>query len=174
MLSVPGTDAQKASLLNCNGCHTIERVMRSTHTADEWMPTIRRMMHYTFQSQPVKPVQRMDPAWGGTPEQYREQATYLATINLSATEDWSYPLKTMPRPTGRATHVIVTSYDLPRPTIEPHDVVVDKQGRRLVFRFRRAEIRPARSQVRQGRRVRYAQPQGRLSRGRARSRTRSL
>ncbi|HXQ52539.1 MAG TPA: carboxypeptidase regulatory-like domain-containing protein [Stellaceae bacterium] len=128
MLSVPGTDAQKASLLNCNGCHTIERVMRSTHTADEWMPTIRRMMHYTFQSQPVKPVQRMDPAWGGTPEQYREQATYLATINLSATEDWSYPLKTMPRPTGRATRVIVTSYDLPRPTIEPHDVVLDKKG----------------------------------------------
>ena len=30
MMSVPGTDAQKNSLLNCNGCHTLARVVRST------------------------------------------------------------------------------------------------------------------------------------------------
>ena len=29
---------------------------------------------------------------------------------------------------GRATRVIITEWDLPRPTIEPHDVVVDKEG----------------------------------------------
>ena len=34
----------------------------------------------------------------------------------------------MPRPGGRATHVIYTEYDLPRDTIEPHDVIVDKDG----------------------------------------------
>jgi streptogramin lyase len=39
-----------------------------------------------------------------------------------------YELKTYPRPKGRATRVIYTEYDLPRETIEPHDVVVDKQG----------------------------------------------
>jgi streptogramin lyase len=37
-------------------------------------------------------------------------------------------LKTLPRPTGRATRVIVTEYDLPRKTIEPHDVIVDSEG----------------------------------------------
>ena len=37
-------------------------------------------------------------------------------------------LKTLPRPTGKATHVIITEYDLPRPTIEPHDVIVDEHG----------------------------------------------
>ena len=34
----------------------------------------------------------------------------------------------MPRPSGRATRVIYTEYDLPRETIEPHDVIVDKDG----------------------------------------------
>lgn len=128
MMSVPGTEAQKAYLLNCNGCHTLERVMRSTHTAEEWMPTIRRMMHYTFQSQPIKPIPRMDPKWGGVPDQYKAPAEYLATINLSQHDEWQYQLKTLPRPTGRATRVVVTEYRLPRPQIEPHDVVVDKQG----------------------------------------------
>lgn len=126
MMSVPGTEAQKAYLLNCNGCHTLERVVRSTHTAAEWAPTIARMMHYTFQSQPIKPIPRMDPNWGGTADNYREPAAYLATINLSQADTWTYPLKTLQRPTGRATRVIVTEYALPRPQIQPHDVLVDQ------------------------------------------------
>src|SRR3954471_17099131 len=31
--SVPGTDAQKTGLLNCIGCHTLERVVRSAYKA---------------------------------------------------------------------------------------------------------------------------------------------
>ena len=31
MASVPGTDQQKGLLLNCVGCHSLERVMRSQH-----------------------------------------------------------------------------------------------------------------------------------------------
>ena len=52
----------------------------------------------------------------------------LASINLSETETWNYPLKTLPRPTGRATEVIITEYDLPRREAQPHDVIVDKDG----------------------------------------------
>jgi streptogramin lyase len=37
-------------------------------------------------------------------------------------------LRTLPRPTGRATRVIYTEYDLPRATISPHDVIVDAEG----------------------------------------------
>jgi virginiamycin B lyase len=128
MMSVPGTDAEKATLLNCNGCHTIQRIMISTHDADQWAHTIPRMMHYTFQSQPVLPVPRIDPTWGGTPDKYGKLGAYLATINLSKDESWSYKLQTLPRPTGRATHVVITEYALPRPTTEPHDVVIDKNG----------------------------------------------
>ena len=128
LLSVPGTDTQKAFLLNCVSCHTLERIVRSTHDADEFTQVIYRMMGYAQVSQPVKPQRRMEPNRGGSPEQWRTQAEYLATINLSSVPQWEFPLKTLPRPTGKATHVIVTEYDLPRPTIEPHDVIVDEHG----------------------------------------------
>jgi virginiamycin B lyase len=128
MLSMPGTDDQKAQLLNCVGCHTLERVVRSTHNADEWTQVLYRMANYAQVSQPVKPQKRMDPEWAPRPESFRRFAEFLATINLSESEKWTYDLKTLPRPTGRETKALVTEYDLPRSTIEPHDVILDKNG----------------------------------------------
>ena len=128
MLSIPGTEEDKAFLLNCVGCHTLERVMRSTHNAEEWTQTITRMMGYAPVSQPIKPQPMLDRTRAGTPEQYRKAAEYLASINLSSADHWNYQLKTLPRPRGRATRVIVTQYDLQRPTTEPHDVVVLRDG----------------------------------------------
>src|SRR5262252_1081090 len=128
MMSFPGTEEQKSFLLNCVGCHTLERIARSTHDADEWTQVISRMMGYGAVSQPIKPQPMLDRARAGTPEQYRKLADYLATINLSATDHWQYELKTMPRPKGRDTRAIVTEYDVVRPTSEPHDVLVDTDG----------------------------------------------
>jgi streptogramin lyase len=128
MMSIPGSEEQKAMLLDCMGCHTLERIVRSTHDVNEWMATISRMKGYGAVSQPVKPQPMLDPDRAGKPEDYRKMAEYLASINLSATDHWQYALKTLPRPTGRSTHVIVTEYDVVRPTTEPHDVVLDKDG----------------------------------------------
>jgi virginiamycin B lyase len=127
-MSIPGTEEQKAQLLNCTSCHTMERIMRSTHNADEWTHVVSRMMGYGAVSQPVKPQPMLDKSRAGEPEQYRKFAEYLATINLSATDHWQYELKTLPRPTGRSTHAIVTEYDVGRTTTEPHDILVDKDG----------------------------------------------
>jgi streptogramin lyase len=129
MMSIPGTEEQKAGLLNCVGCHTLERVVRSTHNSDEWTKVVSRMMGYGAVSQPIKPQPMLDRARAGTPEQYRKLADYLATINLSAVDKWPYELKTLPRPKGRDTRAIVTQYDVVRPTSEPHDVLVDKEGK---------------------------------------------
>jgi virginiamycin B lyase len=129
MMSIPGTEEQKAMLLNCVGCHTLERIMRSTHDSDEWTQVIPRMMGYGAVSQPIKPQPMLDRARAGTPEQYRKMADYLATINLSSVDHWQYELKTLPRPKGRDTRAIVTEYDMVRPTTEPHDILVDKQGK---------------------------------------------
>jgi streptogramin lyase len=52
----------------------------------------------------------------------------VASINLSSSSRWSYPLQTIPRPKGKATKVIITEYDLPRPETLPHDAVADAQG----------------------------------------------
>jgi len=128
MISAPGTEAQKSYLLNCVSCHTLERVFKSTHNADEFTQLMARMNQYAQVSQSIKPQKRMDPSYGENPERFRRPAEYFASINLSAAEEWGYPLKTLPRPTGRSTHVVITEYDLPRPTIEPHDVILDAQG----------------------------------------------
>ena len=128
--SAPGTDKQKRFLLDCTNCHTLERVMRSTHSADEFVQVIQRMGLYSPGSTPTHPqplvggVQR-DPARGGP---VQVSAEWLASVNLSSSETWSYPFKTLPRPKGRATRVMMTEYDLPRKTAEPHDVVLDSAG----------------------------------------------
>src|SRR5439155_23254531 len=62
------------------------------------------------------------------PERFREQAEWLAAGNLSSVSRWEYALKTLPRPTGRDTRVIITEYDLPRKVAMPHDVIVDASG----------------------------------------------
>jgi streptogramin lyase len=130
LASMPGNPAQKRVLLNCAGCHTLERIVRSTHDADEFAQVLERMAGYYPGSMPIHP-QRLSPtvrrnmARGTNLE---ASLKFLASINLSQGETWSYPLKTLPRPSGRATRVIITEYDLPRPTIEPHDVVVGADG----------------------------------------------
>ena len=76
-------------------------------------------------------------------------AEYLASINLSK-ETWPYPLKTLPRLTGRSNRFIVTEYALPRRLIQPHDVVARRTGHGLVHPFRRAVPRQDGPQDRQG------------------------
>jgi len=133
MASVPGTDQQKGQLLNCVGCHTLERVARSPHDADAFMKLLPRMQGYVNQSIPQHPQLRraerlMEERGDQRVQVYRAAAEYLSTINLGSAQKWSYELRTLPRPSGRATRVIYTEYDLPRETISPHDVIVDADG----------------------------------------------
>ncbi|TMH42207.1 MAG: hypothetical protein E6H56_05835 [Betaproteobacteria bacterium] len=115
MSSMPGTDEQKRFLLNCNGCHTLERIMKSAYDADGFMQIFQRMAAYYPGSTPLKP-QRLagtatrDVQRGGSG---RKTAEWLASVNLSQQQTWSFPLKTQPRLTGRSTRVIITEYDLP-------------------------------------------------------------
>jgi len=124
MMSVPGSEDDKLTLINCVSCHRVERILKSTHTADEFVQVIARMNGYAQVSQPIKPQRRVDQARAANPERFRKAAEYLASVNLSAVPRWEYELRTLPRVTGRGTRAIITEYDLPRPTIEPHDVIV--------------------------------------------------
>ena len=134
MASVPGTDQEKGQLLNCVGCHTVQRIVHSKYNADEFLTQILpRMQGYVQQSLPIHPQLRpaerlMEEQGEDRIEIYRAVAKFLSTINLSATEQWKYELKTLPRPKGAATKVIYTEYDLPREEMAPHDVIVDKAG----------------------------------------------
>src|SRR5438128_9489053 len=130
LMSMPGTDEQKRFLLNCTGCHTLERIMKSTHDADGFLEVIQRMSLYYPGSTPLKP-QRLarsatrDVERGGNG---RKTAEWLASVNLSQEPTWAFPLKTQPRLTGKSTKVIITEYDLPNSLIQPHDVMLDRAG----------------------------------------------
>jgi virginiamycin B lyase len=131
MMSMPGSDEQKSFLLGCNSCHTVERIVRSTHDPDEFMQVIHRMGGYYPGSVPTKPQRLVGDVLrnvGAGGDNARKTVEWLASINLSQHDHWSYQLKTLPRLTGKSTHVIVTEYDLPNRQIEPHDVMLDRQG----------------------------------------------
>lgn len=133
IMSVPATDAQKTSLLNCVNCHTLQRIVRSGHTADEFLQVLERMGSYANQSFPLHPQRRLatralEVRGDELQQARRRQGEFLSSINLSSGSNWQYELKKLPRPSGRATRVIITEYDLPRPTIQPHDVILDSDG----------------------------------------------
>jgi streptogramin lyase len=147
-MSWPGTTEMKNGLLNCTQCHTLERVARSAHDAEQWVKVLQRMGRYAQGSTPERPQLRPNEHGGGNNNPIMQQsmsgregedpvmkdrvgaaAKYLATINLSeGRTTWSYPLKTYPRPTGKATRVVITEYDLPRKEALPHDAAADSQG----------------------------------------------
>ena len=132
--SVPGTPQQKSMLQNCVTCHTVERVMRSKYTSKELLENVLpRMQSYVNQSIPEMPQLRkaerlMEERGDSRVQIYKAVGDYLAQVNLSNGDTWSYQLKAFPRPKGRATRVIYTEYDLPRKTIQPHDVILDDNG----------------------------------------------
>src|SRR5215467_3310360 len=131
--SMPGTPKQKDVLLNCVSCHTVERIVRSSHDPKEFMQVQARMATYANQSVPTRPQKRqaerlLEERGDARTNAQTERAEFLASINLSETESWAYELRTLPRPIGAATQVIITEYDLPRNSIEPHDVIVGKDG----------------------------------------------
>jgi len=150
VMSVPGGDESKDKLMyqvvSCNYCHALERVMKSKHTAAEFVDLITRMQKYYTDGSAVSRDTRgrgqigppdqvaaadTNPNWGREPLSVpkKELAEYLATINLSGGKTtWPYELKTLPRPKGKSTHVIITQYDMPRPDTVPHDVDLDSAG----------------------------------------------
>jgi streptogramin lyase len=132
LISAPGGDDVKKNLGNCVGCHTLQRIFASTHDAEEFKQVFRRMGTYSPGSTPTHPQPLLPGPRGERPpiakSQFDTVANWLASVNMSATDTRSFPLKTLPRPTGRSTHVIITEYDLPRKEAQPHDVIVDQDG----------------------------------------------
>jgi virginiamycin B lyase len=135
LMSMPGTDEQKQSFIGCTTCHTLERIARSQHDAAEWVQVWLRMSNYSQGSTPTRPQLRPSAgrgAGGGdmeaAPANLLKSAAYAATINLASSSTFPYELKTLPRPRGKATKVIITEYDLPRPEALPHDAMADSQG----------------------------------------------
>ena len=129
IMSVPGTGEQRAMLGGCVNCHTLQLVLFSRYSEEEMIQVVQRMATHTNNSSPSHPWTR--PIEGPARPPTERQVTlakYLSTINLSSTDTFEFPLKTLPRPKGKATQVVYTTYDLPRPDAAPHDTEFDAQG----------------------------------------------
>jgi len=120
-----------ARLGNCVTCHRLELPLFSHYDPETMAKVVQRMGLHTNNASVQHPwfdtdaLQKlaMPPSKSEV-----ELGAYIASINLSSREVWPFELKTMPRPTGKDTQVIMTTYDLPRPDAAPHDEVFDADG----------------------------------------------
>ena len=126
-ISMPGSAEQKRPLIECLSCHTFEKIARTKHNADEMYEVLKRMATYAINTS-LQRVQKRAVARKFDEATFRRLSAYLASVNLSKGPTWPYQLKTLPRPRGRATRVLITEFDLPRRTIAPHDVLTDAAG----------------------------------------------
>ncbi|HMI96138.1 MAG TPA: carboxypeptidase regulatory-like domain-containing protein [Micropepsaceae bacterium] len=130
LVSAPGTEDQKRDLVACATCHTLARPMMSAYTKDEFKTDVfARMADFSSQAFPVlvqKRIVQRDQArtFGGLDR----LAEYISTINLSTAPEHKFALKAFPRPRGKDTKVLITSYDLPRKSMQPHDAVMGDDG----------------------------------------------
>jgi streptogramin lyase len=128
--SAPGTSRQKLAVLRCLDCHGLQRPFFSKKDASEMAFTLQRMTAHTANASPNFPffLQNASEILSSPPTKGQaELGAYLASINLSSGETWPYKLKTQPRPTGKSTQAIITTYDLPDQAA-PHDTLLDKAG----------------------------------------------
>lgn len=130
LASASGEDETKRHLLNCTDCHTLQRIFGSQHTKQEFLTVFERMAGYYPGASDLQP-QRLVGNDRRPPlpaEVEAHVAEWLASVNLNGREAHPFAYQTYARPMGRATRVIITEWDLPRPEIQPHDVIVDQDG----------------------------------------------
>ena len=126
MMSMPGTDDQKLELINCVSCHTLERVVKSTYDADELVSVIAAdeqlcaVEHRAEAAAPHRPGARRQPGTfpAGRPN------TSPPSISAKSTQLELRRSRRCRASKAAAPSAIITEYDLPRQTIEPHDVIM--------------------------------------------------
>src|SRR6516165_6251075 len=127
--SAPGTPGQKMALERCFDCHGLQRPIFSKKDASEMAFTLERMTAHSANASPNFPFFHQNAAeiLSKPPTKAQEAlGAYIASINLSSGETWPYQLKTQPRPKGKSTQAIITTYDLPDEAA-PHDTMLDKE-----------------------------------------------
>src|SRR6516162_1013482 len=130
LASAPGDFEIKRLLLNCTDCHSLQRIFESRHSPADFLKVFERMGGYYPGASDLQP-QRLtgDHRRPAVPAGMEHKlADYLASINLFGRAEHSFDISTFPRPTGRATRVVITEYALPRREFQPHDVIVDPDG----------------------------------------------
>ena len=119
LFNLPGSMEEKRLFVkNCNWCHSYQQVFRARFDEHGWRWVVERMSHYQGSTLTYRNSSgRMEP------EQEEMLVQWLARVR--GPESKNPYFKVMPYPTGPATEVIVTEYELPRLYLATHDVAQD-------------------------------------------------
>lgn len=150
MMSVTGTEEEKANFtyvtMGCNYCHSMNRVFNSKHTVQTLLPAMERMAEYyadgtaksndnrrgraALVQEPGRiKMMHNTPTWPTSENQRRWVAEFVERNDLSGGKTaHAFPLKTLARPKGKATRVIITEYDMPTAGTVAHDMDIDSKG----------------------------------------------
>jgi len=133
LLSYPLDDKTKFDVFkDCSRCHSLQRPSMSTYSAEQMAWVMKRMVYsagstpMTFQLPPEQTATWGRAEWGEPSATHRKQGEAVAAINLH-NGTWKYDLKTLPRPKGKETQVIYTTWELPV-TMRPHDTRIGLDG----------------------------------------------
>jgi streptogramin lyase len=133
LMSYPLDDKTKFDVFkDCSRCHTLQRPSMSTYNADQLAWVMKRMVYSAgstpmmYQLPPEQTANWGRAEWGEPSALQHKQAEAVAAINLS-NGTWKYDLKTLPRPKGKETQVIYTTWELPV-TMRPHDTRIGLDG----------------------------------------------
>src|SRR5258706_194528 len=146
----PSTSLQEADkdkmlkqAASCANCHNVERIVRSKYTAEQFPAVITRMQKYyldgttygfegraraVMETPQAQAGAEKNPNWGYWPALKKSDlGAYLATLNMNGFgKSLPTELKTLPRPKGAETKVIITQYDMPRKDTVAHDGDIDR------------------------------------------------
>ncbi len=119
LFNLAGTMEEKRLFVkNCNWCHSYQQIFRAQYDDHGWRRVIDRMSHYQGSTLTYRNTSgRMEP------EDEEKLVQWLARVRGPESPDPKF--KVMPYPTGPATEVIVTEYELPRLYLSTHDVAQD-------------------------------------------------
>jgi len=133
LLSYPLDDKTKYDVFkDCSRCHSLQRASMSTYNTEQLGWVMKRMVYsagstpMTFQLPAEQTATWGRAEWGEPSATHKRQAEAVGVINLHQGM-WKYDLKTLPRPKGKATQVVYTTWELPV-TMRPHDTRIGLDG----------------------------------------------
>ena len=122
--NLPGTAKEKDVFHGVcgEGCHSFQQILKNRYDERSWRVLVTRMLHHG--GGPILNALPVDPK--AVEEEDDVVVKWLAKVRGPDAQDG--PLLTFPRPTGEATRVVVTEYEMPRVFLGIHDVYGDAQG----------------------------------------------
>ena len=122
--NLPGTAQEKEVFrkgCGSTGCHSYQQILKNRYDERSWRVIVQRMLHHG--GGPI-----INPDKRGTSLTEEEVGLVKWLARVRGPESVDDPLLVFPRPTGAATRVIVTEFEVPRLFLVAHDVAGDGKG----------------------------------------------